>query len=170
MDELTSARLRIHEALAEDLPNLLPVYLSHPDYVAQSEGSAGEPGRYDLAMLQRDWQVQRMMGAVMLGIHLAETGEAVGMAGYLPEHPDDGTPWLGTLVIAAARQRQGLGAEALARLADHFRDDLGWRTLRLSVTAENASSRLFFERCGFHGVGEAANSTGMRAVVMERTL
>ncbi len=170
MDELTSARLRIREALADDLANLLPVYLSHPDYVAQNEGSGGEPGRYDLAMLQRDWQVQRMMGALMLGIYLVETGEAVGMAGYLPEHPDDGTPWLGSLVIAAARQRRGFGAEAVARLAEHFRDDLGWRTLRLSVTEENTGSRLFLERCGFHAVGEATNSTGMRAVVMECTL
>jgi RimJ/RimL family protein N-acetyltransferase len=170
VDELISARLRIREALADDLPDLLPVYLSHPDYVAQNEGSAGKPGRYNLPMLQRDWQMQRMMGAVMLGIYLAETGEAVGLAGYLPEHPDDGTPWLGSLVITAARQRRGFGAEALARLTEHFRDDLGWRTLRLSVTAENVSSRLFFERCAFYAVGEAANSTGMRAVVMERTL
>jgi RimJ/RimL family protein N-acetyltransferase len=167
---LETARLRIREARVEDLPDSLPVYRSHPEYVAQNEGSAGEPGRYDLAMLQGDWQVQRWMGAATLGIYLRETGEALSMAGYLPEHPDDGASWLGSLVIAAARQRQGLGAEAFARLAAYFRDDLGWRSVRLSVTAENAGGRAFFERFGLRALGEAANSTGMRAVVPEGTL
>lgn len=170
MGELTSARLRIRKAQPDDLPALLPIYLSHPDYVAQNEGSAGEPGRYDLAMLQRDWQVQQWMGGVMLGVYLKDTGDAVGMAGYLPEHPDDGIPWLGSLAIAADRLRQGFGAETFARLAEHFRDDLGWRTLRLAVTAENAGARAFFEGHGFRAIGEAANSTGMRTLVMERAL
>lgn len=170
MTDLETARLRIREAQPDDLPGLLPIYLSNPNYVAQNEGSAGEAGRYDLAMLQRDWQVQRWMGAVLLGIYLSETGAAVGMAGYLPEHPDDGSPWLGSLVIAAARQRQGFGAEALARLAAYFRDDLGWHTLRLSVTEVNAGARIFFETLGFRVVGEATNSTGLRALVMARAL
>jgi RimJ/RimL family protein N-acetyltransferase len=133
---LETARLHSREARAEDLPDSLPVYRSHPEYVAQNEGSAGEAGRSDRAMLRRDWHVQRWMGAATLGIYLRETGEAVGMAGYLPEHPDDGASWLGSLVIAAARPRQGLGAEACARLAAYFGDELGWRAAALGDGGE----------------------------------
>jgi len=42
------------------LPDLLPVYLSHPQQLEQNEGSRGEAGYYDLAMLQRDWQIAQM--------------------------------------------------------------------------------------------------------------
>ena len=169
MSDLESARLRIREAAPDDLPVLLPVYLSNPAYVAQNEGSAGEPGHYDLGMLQRDWQIQRMIGGVLLGISLKESGAAVGMAGYLPEHAD-GYPWLGSLVIHADHQRQGLGSEAYTRLAEHFRADLGWRALRLAVVEQNAPARAFWEKLGFRPIGDGANSTGLRTLIMERDL
>jgi RimJ/RimL family protein N-acetyltransferase len=169
MTDLASPRLRVRDAQPDDLPDLLHAYLSNPAYVAQNEGSQGQLGYYDLEMLQRDWQVQRMLGAVMLGIYLRSTGAAVGMAGYLPEH-EDGYPWLGSLVIRADHQRQGLGTEAFARLAEHFRADLGWRALRLSVVEQNAAARAFFARLGFRPVREAANSTSLRAFILERDL
>ncbi len=81
MIELGSARLRLHEVAEDDLPALLAVYLSNPEHVAESEGSGGVPGYYDLAMLQRDWWIARMMpGRHSLGLYLKETGEAVGLS------------------------------------------------------------------------------------------
>jgi RimJ/RimL family protein N-acetyltransferase len=167
--DLESPRLRLRDAQPDDLPDLLPAYLSHPVYVAQNEGLQGQLGYYDLEMLQRDWQVQRMLGAVMLGIYLKATGAAVGMAGYLLEH-EDGYPWLGALVIHADHQRQGLATEAFERLAEHFRADLGWTALRLSVVERNVAGSAFFARLGFRPVREAANSTGLRALILERDL
>jgi RimJ/RimL family protein N-acetyltransferase len=169
MTDLESPRLRLRDAQPDDLPDLLPAYLSNPEYVAQNEGSQGQLGYYDLKMLQRDWQVQRMLGAVMLGIYLKATGKAIGMAGYLPEH-EDGHPWLGALVIHADHQRQGLATEAVARLVEHFRADLGWKALRLSVVQQNTACQAFFARLGFRPVREAANSIGLRALILEREL
>lgn len=168
---LASPRLVIREAQPDDLPGLLPVYLSNPAFVAMSEGSAGESGYFDLEMLQRDWHVQtQMLGAAMLGIYLKETGEAVGMAGYLAENPSDGYPWLGLLMIHADHQRQGLGSEAYAHLAAYFAGELGWTALRLGVLRDNAPARTFWDRLGFRHVRDATNSNGHPVLVFERQL
>lgn len=168
MVEMESKRLRIREAEPDDLPALLPVYLSNPEFVAMNEGSRGEQGYYDLAMFQRDWQVQRMLpGGHVLGIYLEQTGEPVGQANYLEENPDDGMPWLGLLMIARGSQRQGLGAEAFHRLAAYFRERYGWPVLRLGVLKQNGPALAFWERLDFRRV---AGAGGERAVVMELPL
>ena len=168
MVELESERLRLREAEAEDLPGLLPVYLSNPEFVAMNEGTRGEQGYYDLAMFQRDWQVQRMMpGSHVLGIYLNGTDEPVGQANYLEENPDDGMPWLGLLMIARQLQGQGLGTEAFQRLAAFFRETYGWPVLRLGVLKQNAPALVFWERRGFRRVEGAG---GERAMIMELPL
>ena len=169
MEELESARLRIREAEADDLPGLLPTYLSNPAFLAMNEGSGGDPGHYDLAMLQRDWQVQRMLpGAHMLGIYLKETGAAAGMAGYLDENPDDGMPWLGSLMLRADLHGCGLGREAFERLVEHFRSDLGWTQVRAAVWCENEHGLAFLRRMGFAPVEQVGGQR--RAIVLERAL
>lgn len=171
MISLESSRLVLREAQPDDLPGLLPVYLSNPEFVAMSEGSAGEAGHFDLDMLQRDWHVQTsLLGAVMLGVYLKESGEPVGIAGYLAENPSDGYPWLGLLMIAAGHQRRGLGSEAYSRLAKHFRTDLGWAALRLGVLRDNAPARAFWDRLGFRYIRDATNSNGYPLLVLEREL
>jgi len=163
---LESSRLTLREVEADDLPALLPVYLSNPVFVALNEGSRGESGYFDLEMFQRDWWVQRMMsGSHWLGIYLTASGAAVGQANFLEENPADGYPWLGLLMIASAHQRQGLGSEAFACLADHFRAAYGWAALRLGVHPENAPAPAFWQHLGFRFVERRD-----RAIVMELTL
>jgi RimJ/RimL family protein N-acetyltransferase len=173
MDEtisLESARLLIREVAPADLPALLPVYLSEPDYVAQSEGSRGEAGYFDLEMFQRDWQIAQMTpGRHMLGLYLRENGKAVGLADYLEEHPEDGQPWLGFLMIAHTQQRQGLGTEAFERLARYFQDQYGWPSVRVGVMKANITALAFLRRLGFQEalVGDA---TEKQRAILQRTL
>lgn len=170
MVDIESARLRIREAEADDLPGLLPTYLSSPEYVALNEGSQGEQGYYDLEMLQRDWWVARMTpGRHMLGIYLKATGEPVGMADYAEEGPSEGTPWVGALLIARDCQRQGLGREAFEALAAHVASALGAKRLRIGVRAENAAGLAFGRALGCEEVGELADGP-RRYVLLEREL
>jgi hypothetical protein len=37
---------------------VLDVYLSNPAYLELTEGSGGEPGRYDRGMLERDFAIR----------------------------------------------------------------------------------------------------------------
>jgi RimJ/RimL family protein N-acetyltransferase len=163
---LESPRLVMREVEADDLPALLPVYLSNPAFVAMNEGSRGQSGYFDLEMFRRDWWVQRMMpGSHWLGLYLKPTAAPVGQANFLEENPEDSYPWLGLLMIDASHQRQGLGGEAFACLANHFRTAYGWASLRLGVLPENAPALAFWQHLGF-----AVVERRERAIVMEKAL
>ena len=150
MIQLESARLALREVAPDDLPLLLPVYLSHPEHLAESEGSDGEAGYFDLEMFQRDWRIAQMTpGRHMLGVYLKETSEAVGLADYLEEHSEDGAPWLGLLMIARAHQRQGLGTEAFVCLATYIKERHEQPALRVGVMRTNASATAFWRSLGF---------------------
>jgi len=169
--ELDSALLVIREAAPDDLPLLLPVYLSNPEYVAQSEGSRGEVGYFDLEMFQRDWQIAQMTpGRHMLGVYLKMTSEAIGLADYLEEYPEDGQPWLGLLMIARAHQRQGLGTEAFACLAAYFKNHHGWSSLRVGVMKTNTAALAFWRRLGFLEVTTDDAAAEKPKVSLERAL
>ncbi len=133
MLELESAHLHLREAVRSDLPALLPAYLTNPQFLRWSNLPD-----YDLASLLRDWEaVHKTPGRFLLGIYHKDAGEAVGVADFLEQNPDDGLPWLGLLIIHRVHQGQGLGLEAYRRLAEHFRTDRDWQVLRLGVLREN---------------------------------
>lgn len=168
-EEVESAQLRIREAEAEDLPALLEAYRSNPAFVAHQEGARGEAGYFDLEMLQRDWWLARMMpGRHMLAIYDKATGAAVGMADFMEEHPEDGTPWLGALVIARNWQRHGLGTETYAALAAAFRERYHWSALRIGVGTWNSGAQTFWERLDFQPLTSQPDQ--MDVVVLERAL
>lgn len=171
MEPFESARLTFRDAEIEDLTALLAIYQSNPEFVHQNEGSAGEPGHYDMKMLQRDWWVLRMMpGSHVLAITLKETGELIGRADFLEEH-EDGYPWLGALVLDAAYQQQGLGREAFERLADYFRTTYGWPRLRLGVRKANTGAQRFWRGLGFEPADPTAIDDPRReGVTFERAL
>ncbi|MGH2486834.1 MAG: GNAT family N-acetyltransferase [Ktedonobacterales bacterium] len=171
MEPFESARLRFREATPDDLPASLAIYLSNPEYVMQNEGSAGEPGHYDMEMLQRDWWVLQMMpGSHILALTLKDTGALVGRVDYFEEH-DDGYPWLGVLLLDAAYQRRGLGREAFARLAGYFRATYGWPRLRLSVRVPNTGALAFWRRMGFQPAREDETEDASREwITLERAL
>jgi RimJ/RimL family protein N-acetyltransferase len=169
--EVESARLVIREVAADDLPLLLPVYSSSPEYVAQNEGSRGEAGYFDLEMFRRDWQIAQMTpGRHMLGVYLKETNKAVGLADFLEENPEDGQRWLGFLMIARAHQRQGLGTESFIRLAKYFEDQYGWPMLRVGVMKVNMGALAFWRRLGFQETPMGGAAARKRYVMLQRAL
>ena len=101
-----TSRLRVVEAASVDLEALLEVYLSNPRTLAITEGSAGEPGRYDRGMLERDlWiagmEPERTAAALML----SSSDEPVGAIDWVERHPERDIPWLGMLMLHADHQR-----------------------------------------------------------------
>ncbi len=135
------------------------------------EGSAGERGRYDLGMLERDVALARMTpGRAMAGIFLRHSGEPVGVLDWMDENPSDGMPWVGLLMIRADRQRQGLATEAFERLAVLLRDR-GARVVRAGVMERNAAGRELAGRLGFEPVSTTViRSTYEEEFVLERRL
>lgn len=84
--------LVVRPLAAEDLESALAAYVSNPQYVALTEGSAGEPGLFDLGMLQRDFAVARMTpGRHFLGLVAKTTDELIGVLDWLEQNPRTGT-------------------------------------------------------------------------------
>ena len=164
---LTTERLLLREVVADDLPALLPVYLSNPDQVMANEGSQGEPGYYDLAMFQRDWWLASLTpGRHLLGVYLLAPGAPIGLADYLEENPDDGYPWLGQLMIHHDEQRQGYGAEAFRALADYFRTEHAWPGVRVGLGRDNTGALAFCQRVGFRPIAPGASAPNERYTVL----
>jgi RimJ/RimL family protein N-acetyltransferase len=167
MNELESKRLLMREINGDDLPELLPVYMSNTEFRQQMEGSEGEAGRYDLARFQRDWHIAHIMGRYTPGAYLKESGVAVGYIEYVEEH-EDGKPFLGALTIHADYHRQGIGTEAFKRLAQHFREDNGWTVLHTGVLAQNKTGLAFAQHLGFRPYRQLSSrlSSGVQEFVL----
>ncbi len=141
---LETERLVLREVEADDLPALLPVYRSNPDYLALTEG----PDGYDLAKLERDWHLAQVTpGRQMLALVLKESGEVVGVLDYLDANPSDATPWIGLVIVHEKVQRRGLAAEALRALLDR------WPVVRAGVIEGNERGLGLVRRLGFREVG-----------------
>ena len=159
-------RLVIRELSAEDLVAVLSVYLGNTDYLALTSGVAGDPGRYDLESLQRDFVLAGLTpGRHVAGIYLEEGGEPVGVLDWLEENPSDGRPWLGLVMLRPDHKRRGFASEAVYALAERLDGPL-----RMGVIARNEAGLAFARRLGFRPVEAVAArmNTTEDVVVYER--
>lgn len=165
-------RLVVRELEEDDLDAILPVYLSNPGYLALTEGSGGEPGRYDLEMLRRDLALAWLTpGRRVAGLFLREGGEAVGVLDWMEESPSDGKPWIGLVIVRADRQRQGLASEAVEGLAGRLRE-LGREVVRAGTIGRNPGARALARRLGFEPISTTVRrmASEEEVVVLERAL
>lgn len=147
---LGTERLVLTEATEDDVDGLLAVALSNPEFTGDHEGSAGEPGRFDQHMLERDLAVAWMDPArhPLVLRHKDDSGRVIGWAEVLDEHPRDLVPWIGLLEVHQQEQRHGYGSEAVTALVAWARA-AGAPALRLGVDEGNASALAFWQRLGF---------------------
>jgi RimJ/RimL family protein N-acetyltransferase len=158
--------LVIRELREEDLEAVLPVYTSNAAYLALTEGSGGEPGRYELDMLERDFVVAQMTpGRTMAAIFLKGADEPIGVLDWMEENPADGKPWVGLLIMRADHQRRGFASETFDGFVERLRA-CGVRAVRAGVIERNAGARAFARRLGF----EPISSTAMRMVSTEKVI
>jgi RimJ/RimL family protein N-acetyltransferase len=165
-EQFETERLLVRQLEADDLEALLPIYTSNPEYLSMTEGSAGEAGRYDLGMLERDFAIAGLVpGRRFAGVFLKPELEPVGVVDWLLENPSDGKPWIGLVLMRADRQRQGLGRETLAGLDRHLRQQ-GLSEVRAAVIERNAAGRALTESAGF----ELVETKVQRLAAGEETL
>jgi diamine N-acetyltransferase len=82
-------------------------------------------------------------------------GEVVGHVMWGVD-PDDGSYWIGGLVIAEDRQRRGHGRAAVTALLEHLRRR-GAPQAALSYHADNDDARALYSSLGFRETGERAD-------------
>jgi RimJ/RimL family protein N-acetyltransferase len=144
------------------------VFHGNPQYLEWTEGSG-----YDLETLRADWETARSTeGRNMLALRDRETGELAGVIEYLDVNPNDGHPWIGLIMVAAERQREGLAAEAMQAVCSHV--NLNWASpMRLAVIDENHAGVGLAISLGFEPYGETFQDLGRgerRLVLMQLRL
>jgi RimJ/RimL family protein N-acetyltransferase len=118
-------------------------------YRADGPPSDAEHLRTLLAALPADWVtfVIRPRGA-----------DAAGMASLLRIDPAHGSVEVGAIIYAPTLQRTRGATEAIALLAAHVFDDLGYRRFEWKCDSHNAPSRSAAVRLGFRYEGRFRNA------------
>jgi RimJ/RimL family protein N-acetyltransferase len=134
---------------------VLEVFKSNPRYLAWTE-----EGEYTLDTLRGDWETaQAAEGRHMLAIREKDSGEILGVIEYVENNPSDGHPWIGLILVAAERQREGVAAEAMRAVCEHVH--MNWASpVRLGVIDENSAGLALAISLGFEHYGEAFQYLG----------
>jgi RimJ/RimL family protein N-acetyltransferase len=142
------------------------VFESNPQYLEWTEG-----GEYDLGALRMDWEsAERAGDRHMLALRDPDTAQPVGVIEYLENNPDDGHPWIGLIMVAADRQREGLAGEAMLAVCDFVH--LNWASpVRIGVIDENQAGLALAISLGFEQYAETYQDVGgrdLRLALMQR--
>jgi RimJ/RimL family protein N-acetyltransferase len=166
-------RLDVRAVEEGDVDALLAVYLSHPDVLAVTEGSAGEAGHYDRGMLERDlWMSEVDPARHTAGLFLRDGGACVGVLDWVDEGPNDGLPWVGLVMVHAGHARRGYAREALTGVMDHGAA-AGWPCVRAAALAEAPAALALLASAGMREVERRVSrfAAGERSIVVfERQL
>jgi RimJ/RimL family protein N-acetyltransferase len=106
----------------------------------------------------------------MLALRERQTGELIGVIEYVDLNPNDGHPWIGLIMVAPHRQREGLAGEAVTAVCEHV--NLNWASpVRMGVIDENQAGLALAISLGFEPYGETFQDLGgaeRRLVLMQR--
>jgi RimJ/RimL family protein N-acetyltransferase len=159
-------RLDVRTPQEADVDGLLEVYRSNPRITAITEGSAGEPGRYDRGMLERDlWMSELDENRHTAGLFLRD-GRCIGVIDWVDRDPG-GSPAIGLVMVHADHQRRGYGREAVRGLIASGRAS-GWPRLRASALACDPATAGLYEALGMREIERrtASFAAGERSVVV----
>lgn len=92
-------------------------------------------------------------GGVWRSLAIVADGVVVGHAMWGVD-PDDGSHWIGGLVVDAGSQGRGIGRAAVLALVERFRGEPDFREARLSYEPENAVAAKLYRDLGFEETGE----------------
>lgn len=160
-------RLEVRGVEEADIDGLLDVYLSNPQIIAVTEGSAGEPGRYDRGMLERDLRISELDEARhTAGLFLRDGGACVGVIDWV-DREADGSPSIGLVMVHAGHQRRGYGREAVLGLIAAARES-GRALVRAAALAGDPATTGLYTAVGMLEIDgrTAPLAGGERSVVV----
>ena len=186
-------RLELHRASEHtDSAALLEVFNSNPQWIAATNDFAGQTscGRSDVEMFL--WQATMRENGACLEARVAGQEGPVGVVAWITPHPRDRCPWIGCILLHAARgyvgmelevnqkhagclvlhadhQRQGLGSEVLGAV-EQLLAAAGWERVRASPPLAQPSAQAFLESLGYTPIEERLDQDRRRCMVMEKSL
>jgi len=92
-------------------------------------------------------------GGLWRPLAIVAGGAVVGFVMWAVD-PDDGSGWIGGLVIGREHQRRGHGRAAVAALLERLRREQGCPSAALSYSPDNLAARALYASLGFTETGE----------------
>ncbi|WP_377270652.1 GNAT family N-acetyltransferase [Peterkaempfera sp. SMS 1(5)a] len=109
-------------------------------------------------------------GAEVLLARQGPDGPIVGLAALLAEHPQDGHPWIGLLMVSAALHRTGYGRALAHAVEDRLRGE-GRPAVRLAVLENNPGASAFWGALGYREIDRRRDrQAGRPCAVMHKEL
>jgi RimJ/RimL family protein N-acetyltransferase len=122
-----------------------------------------ERGRYGMGILLPNEPGNTEAGA-----------QLVGLLDFRLHWPEEGIIYLGMIMVAEPRQRQGIGREAWEILEPWLANEAHMHTARLGVEQFNPGAMQFFEKLGFELTGDSqrvrSGQRFVRLLYMEKKL
>jgi len=94
-----------------------------------------------------------LYGGVWQPLAVVAGGDVLGFVMWAVD-PDDGSGWIGGLVVARDYQRRGYGRAAVLALLERLRREQGCRSAALSYAEGNVAARSLHGSLGFTETGE----------------
>ncbi|GAB2598685.1 hypothetical protein Aab01nite_74800 [Paractinoplanes abujensis] len=144
-----------------ELDSLYGICLSRPEYWRVS-------GDLDLGTLSRA-EVEVMLREDTV-VAREDGDRVVGFAQLLDEHPIDGHPWIGLLLVDGRLGRRGHGRAIVAAIEDRYRS-AGAPALRLGVLVGNEPALAFWRALGYEQIDLRPDlAKGRPTRIMEKPL
>ncbi|MDX2565513.1 GNAT family N-acetyltransferase [Streptomyces sp. TX20-6-3] len=153
---------------AQEISAVVDLYASNPEYCR----AAGEydPDGVRPEQVESDLREEVRTDGCEVLIARDEQRTVVGLLSLLHQHPKDGHPWIGMLIVHGGMQRRGLGRQLAGSVEDRFRA-AGEDDLRLCVLDSMASSLAFWTALGWQEVRRGVtNEHGRPVTVLHKTL
>jgi RimJ/RimL family protein N-acetyltransferase len=101
------------------------------------------------------------------GLFLRDGGTCVGVIDWLDRNPEDGSPWIGLVMVHGDHQRRGYGREAVLGLLDLGRTQ-GWTRVRAAAITDDAATRGLYEAVGMREIDRRSHAfaAGERSVAV----
>ncbi len=170
-DAITAERLVLERVTADnaDVPGLLTVFNSNPDFIDASSQFVGKRTYHRSDVEMHLFQALNREGSEAWDVRTRPARELVGHLTALVPHPASGEPWMGLFLVHGDHQRAGVGTEALDAYQRHLAA-AGWNEVRTAVMEACPALRAFFESRGYEWEREAADQDGRAVWVLVRRL
>ncbi|WP_327188131.1 GNAT family N-acetyltransferase [Streptomyces sp. NBC_01334] len=152
----------------DEMREVVDLYESNPTYCR----AAGEydPECIEPDRVQADLYEEASSDSCEVLVARDGQGQLVGLVCVLEQHPADGYPWIGLLLVHGSLHRQGVGRRLACLIEDRFRDD-GRDGIRLAVLEATPTSLAFWNSLGWEECDRRADiQRGRPCIVMHKQL
>ncbi|MFC5910063.1 GNAT family N-acetyltransferase [Streptacidiphilus monticola] len=150
----------------DEISAVVDLYRTNPGYCRAS--GEYDPDEVRADQVEADLREEAEQSEVLLARD--PDGRIVGLLCLLPEHPRDGHPWIGLLLVHGDLHGQGLGRGLAVLAEERFRTHPSGG-LRLAVLENNPSALAFWTALGWREIARRRDvQHGRPCIVMHRQL